>query len=1503
MDEAAAAAIKEDGAEKKPHNGDRTSENNVGPSAEDTADRVGVFCCRDCGEAFREEAAYLEHRHQHPQDSVYLDNQLDGLHDAEKDSETANFCTLCSLSFVEPSEFHLHMEKNHGQTSQKESSIQINSGITKQHTYECPDCGKCYGVIGHFLNHQRSHRQASKSVFHDLEHLKKKSFQCESCGRNYSRASALDAHRRCHEEKLVKLRNRSSGDAFHIEESIVEAKRCENQTDDTPEKPFKCSCGKAFTALLRLKTHQRFSRNSQCSPEEMKEKPKKSCNEFYCSECKKAFSGHIALFNHQRWHANHSNDSAKRFPCEECGKVFMTLTFYYRHQRTAHSDETPAKSFHHQVCQLQKKAFECKDCGLKFSRASALHSHQLHHTDVFRETEKEAQMHTSVLPQQNILESKRKETEQEQMESENVLPNSMVEKDLHVNETDDDMESYEPGDFNVQVISASESEDESVQDLKPDLELLCESDQEVRDDSDTGVSPSSIVSKPEMDLKIVQIDFEQADVQCAPIARESENKTSVERFDCPECYRSFSSASSLRVHRMWHGIHKRRQQTQGQSVAVYICDTCGHEASSYAAHCNHIQQHKNQNTSNDVLCQAEGLEKKTLTCNECGKSFSRLSALVSHQLHHPKRKQFQCPDCMMSYSHAASLFNHMKNCSAQKKENISVTKKEYNPKKTLLGPKIYHCEQCGKGFWSLGAYSHHKQSQTVCADLRLRKGIAGSLQSVNGHQRSSVKVACQVCGRKFRHKGIMALHMRKHENGNHKCELCNRSFRLFSSLLRHQVVHNDQLLPPPIKSFQHQVEQLKKNTYSCPDCGKLFSRAKALQFHMKSHGYETGHLPSSPRSTVTLENLQCATCLAHFNNKASLRAHQKLCIKRDSQAVDCKTEASENNDTLKLHKDSMDVSTQGSSEQITVKTEVKDHSGGLKMENQSGVGNLENPSTTNLKYKCKKCDRSFSVVGALNFHKRIHADGYKSVAKAKLAVSVMLKKPKQEEPSKGLFHCSECGRRFMSNSALGSHKRWHKEKKFSRSLLKDDDLKSVGHQTESGPFQCHKCGKQFFNHCVLQRHQMFNPQCQTKTESEPDSNKTVEFSCLECNKTFVQGSLLAAHCENEHSNTLESGDHQGDGLTLVDQVPEQAGSESTSSTLKTKAHQCPLCSMTFAKARGLRAHKWQAHSKRKGKNKVLYKVPLSTKKESIASSSEVKKTEDSPAVDNGTVTLKNSPVGRGKKKIRSDPPPVTSVTCLDCGKQCSSAGALLDHKKVCLESKQEIQTPEATAEVSPPLSRLSEHTAKCLFKCDKCGKAFQTEEQLGTHKTKAKSRPYCCALCCHGFWAENQLQQHLAWHDEVRCRLPNEVRYRLSAAMTSKPLKPNISCDDTRGKSFPSSTLNRPTLNPDSQSQISHKCQHCGKAFLSPTALQKHETQHCNNDSYHCSICPRTFSEIQDLINHHQECIGDYKRQSDSLAAVSSGDTNGLTCLECGTTFCQETDLHQHYIEHARGVY
>ncbi|XP_061531006.1 zinc finger protein 658B isoform X1 [Phycodurus eques] len=1350
---------------------DGTSPNSDAPPREDTADskcpvsvqEFGLFC-QDCGEAFGEEAAYLDHRNQHPDGkcAMYLE-PMDYSDEADEDEESTSSCQLCTLSFVDMNEFRSHMETHRVQSSE----TQEISGFTKQNSFECSDCGKRYSMLGHFLNHQRTHIQASKSLFSDLEDLKKKSFQCETCGRNYSRASALDAHRRGHEEKLFKRRYKTSRHMTTTDEAAL--KLIGKQTYGTPEKLFKCACGKTFPSMVRLKTHQRFSHNSECFPQEATGKLRK--NVFYCRECRKVFHGHLAWFNHEKWHENHSKDSPNRFPCESCGKVFMTQTFYYRHNRMVHSGETPAKSFLHQVGQLQKKGFECTDCGLKFSRPSALHSHQLQHTSAFGETEKVSQAHSSLL-HQDTWDGELKATQQlsHHVLAENVLADIRSEDDPHVNEPDEDvMESYEPGDFNVLVISASESEDEAVQDMNPNLESGSASDQEGRDN----VSASNLVSKPELDLKIVQVDFEPAKGQRSPAAEAPEDNATKERFDCPECYRWFTSAASLRAHIVWHNFRKRRRQTKGQSVEVYTCDN---EAHTFAA--GHFTEYENE--TNQELNQAELLKQKTVTCDICGTNLSHLP--------NQHDELSLCRNCETS-----SLLNHMSNRSVQRKESISATTKVYNPKKTLLGPKIYHCEQCGKGFWSLGAYLHHKQSPSQCIDVRLRTGRAQPAH--RGRSCSSMKVACPVCGRKFRHKGIMTLHMRTHENGNHKCEICNRAFRLFSSLIRHQVVHNE-LLPPPCKSFQHQVEQLQKNTYSCPDCGKLFSRAKALQFHMRYHGNESGHSPSPPRSSVRHEDFQCATCLKHFSNRASFRTHKKLCITKERILLG-KTGTLNNNERGKLSK----VNSQDSAVKLP-----------HKVKNEMEEVGMESPNTnpSEFKYKCNKCERSFSVIGALNLHKRIHAKGYKKVAKATLSSA-----PSEEELRKDYpFPCSECGKRFLSNSALGSHKRWHKNDK--RPNLKEE---VSDHQTST---------------------------LQPQPDMKPKTHQG--------RQAYEQGSLLA-----EQSNTLETRDTQtGDTSLNVNRVMNDGG-ESVSTTTIAKNYQCPLCLANFSKARGLRAHTWQAHSKStENKAKRVF--------DAQNTSCEIMSESISPKISNPPVS-------------KFDASPLI-VTNHECGLHCESAATVPDHK-LCPASELGVQAPEALAEVLPPYSRLSEQIVKCLFKCGKCGKDFQTEGQLETHKTKAKSRPFCCALCCNAFLTENQLQQHLAWHDQIRYRLPNEVRFRLSAALTTKSVK------------LTGNVPSQHALKQESQSVSS------SEAFLSSSALQNHKCWRCKSAVCDCTDPPVTADDFRSLSKHDQASLGD----CDSPAAVWSGARDSLTCLECGATFSQETDLHQHYTKHAQSMY
>ncbi|KAM9310781.1 uncharacterized protein KZ484_026598 isoform 3-T3 [Pholidichthys leucotaenia] len=992
MEEPAGEASREDEALQSAQNDEGTSGDSVGPFTGDTTDGDGVFCGPEtCRETFSEEAAHSEHRHQHLLENMHSNKQMDELPDAEKDNETHYFCTVCSLSFNALSEFHLHMETKHDPTSQKEPYI--NPQMTKQRTYECEDCGKTYGVIGHLLNHRRSHRQPSKSLFHDIEHLQKKAFQCESCGRSYSRASALDAHRRCHEEKLVKSKH-SSGDALSPKEPIEESKPGDNQTEDCP-KLFPCVCGKSFSSSMSLKTHQRFSRNSQCRPVEMKQKSKKSGMEFFCNECNKYFSGHLAFINHQRWHANQSNDSAKKFSCEECGKSFMTLAFYYRHQRTAHNDETPAKSFQHQLYQLQKKAFECKNCGLKFSRASALHSHERYHTDVFQETEKGDQIHCSPLPQDQMSKGVNEEkvvlktSTEEKIKSDNLPPSSIAEESC-VNENDE--ESYEPGDFNVQVISASESEDEPITEPNPDLELLCESDQEAE-----GAS-GSFASKPETDLKIVQVDYDQPDQDSALMARDPVEKME-ERFDCPDCYRWFTNPSSLRVHRMWHGIRKRRQQSQDKQKKKK-CKECGLKFTNLERFKTHRRQHaidpeepqtkdqtlppvkapsnsvdteKNQDKScSGAAAIVENISQRGYTCHFCAKYYVYLVSYRKHLLLHNKRFR-KDPESTEetegkeeNMQKDAEVVDHDSNGGSEPVNDLEITKppdssdpaEEMNaetlPSQTTDSENGVECKDCGLTFPNWEDYSTHLHQHALELEETPMENEMVPAEELAPETLDTGEDGDEAMSCETKELDMNDLPQTKLTDDVaspsssmwsprevYSCSICGKSYTYLSSFQKHQQIHENKTI---IKSPSEQI--LRK--YECPECGMVFIRRTRLIGHLRVH-----------RRQKLNTSRRCDTCNKMFPNKQVWMAHIHMHTKNPFWCLSCvkgfTTEA-----LLDEH--------------LQSHNQTKQECNNLNKSAQPS--SLDSTRNEMKPYQCAICKKNFSHPGKLILHRKKHARLY-----------------------------------------------------------------------------------------------------------------------------------------------------------------------------------------------------------------------------------------------------------------------------------------------------------------------------------------------------------------------------------------------------------------------------------------------------------------------------------------------------------------------------------------------
>ncbi|KAI7806422.1 zinc finger protein 208-like isoform X1 [Triplophysa rosa] len=1340
------------------------------------ADGDWLFCCEDSSVAFGNKEGYLEqHRkkiHDGPIVCLDTDSQWDNLLVSTDGGQRTFCCAVCGQRCSSSTEFFQHQLAHRNQEIKQEIDAGHHKGMVKPKRFQCKDCGKAFFSIGQCLNHQRSHKQASKSVFHQLAHLKKKSFQCPTCGRCYSRASALDAHRHCHEVKLVKSKSFETTEkppSLIDEPGQAESSEAKlEQTGDHQQNVYQCICGKSFRTIGGLGTHQRFSRS--CSDGKVKVKVKEKIkHQFECSECDKTFASAAALTAHQHWHKRRSVGDGQLCKCTECGKNFTSLSFLSKHQTKFHSKELPAKSFLHQVCQLKKKAFECQECGRRFSRLSALQSHQLYHTDVFHDIAKRGGV-------------KIFQDEEDDYDFGSTVYSQHTEKTVKGSDEVLDVETIDVDYEIVRVTASDYVESNSGQDPNPELVLVCESDQEEKDDislslMQTDASTASPVQLSPDDVKIVQIDFEHLNDETLKndVIMSKSSPQESELYTCPRCDQTFVKALSLHHHMLWQ------------------------------KDCQKFNKEKHEDRVAHKSYQLSDLEKNSIKCEECGVSFSSLSALQSHQQSHRiTEKPFACLQCDRSYLTAAGLYNHQKVCCGRKPSVNNVKEegktKHFNPTKSLLGPKVHHCKKCGKGFWSLGAFYHHKQYHVQCADVE-----RSTSEPEIGHIRRRKK------GRGGRRHG----QRKEYSKEKYECEVCGKSYHMLACFLKHKLSHDANGLQRAVKSFDYQLENLKKNSYQCPDCGKGFSRAMALQFHMKCHGYDSGlrviesaHLPLSPKK------LRCPTCNASFTCESLLVDHQKSCSKPNNDAEypqECETTGIEEQ-----------VASSQNAENVVV------HS-------TDSVTEQKTPLAT-LKYKCRDCNRSFSVIGALNFHKRIHVQGYTT----KKLRAEPARQPKvarvKLEPSlpNAPFACPECGRFFSTNSALGTHKRWHKDKKFARFLsrsYKKCSRKSV----DGGPYLCNLCGKGFFYLCVLRRHQLHHPRMESQHQEQADRQSKDRFTCPDCPMSFSSGSLLTAHFTDTHGKLDNTDKVQSEiSDTVESDPPLQKKCKMITKKGKPKArYKCPYCPKRFLNERGIRAHKWQKHLK-------VEVQPTASREERV-------------------------------------------FTCSPCKLLFASEEALHNHKSFCNANKKKLK-PSTEEE---PIQKIM---TKCFYKCHKCAKDFHSEEQLNAHKELAKSRPHTCALCCRGYWTESQLQQHLAWHDEVRRRLPTELRYRLSTSGSKLKALPHKS----------TSKVNYSVLlsNPEPNFQ----CQHCEKSFLSPHALQQHQAVHKSEEPFQCSLCPQIFHDIRDLIDHHQECLGD-KERKDSKLIPPERDAGNLTCIECGHSFNKEEELHQHYIAHARGEF
>ncbi|XP_071757758.2 uncharacterized protein LOC139913601 isoform X1 [Centroberyx gerrardi] len=364
-------------------------------------------------------------------------------------------------------------------------------------------------------------------------------------------------------------------------------------------------------------------------------------------------------------------------------------------------------------------------------------------------------------------------------------------------------------------------------------------------------------------------------------------------FTCQECYQNFPDSVALRLHQRCHAALK-----------PYECPECGMVFKHYSVMEDHRRKHTENMRSHQcnvcgktfkyssLLHQHQYLHtgQKPFRCPECGKKFAFAQNMKAHCRQHrlhennplssadqpskqapvpvhetargpgkentnqseePKRV-FNCPLCPQTSYTPANLRAHMliHEAEYEKIDSRSRPAREDVDKTWEKGHTCPHCPSIFRDEPSF--YGHllkvHKSIAHYLEKVKtgpVRKASPFSSDNVQGKWRSdgisSKSYKCSECGKMFRHRSVLELHMRIHSKDKpYQCKVCGKGFRFSSYLQQHLIIHTG------------------KKPYKCPDCGKDFAFLQNMKTHQKLHQEKP---------------FRCTSCRKGYSDEAQLQHH------------------------------------------------------------------------------------------------------------------------------------------------------------------------------------------------------------------------------------------------------------------------------------------------------------------------------------------------------------------------------------------------------------------------------------------------------------------------------------------------------------------------------------------------------------------------------------------------------------------------------------------------------
>ncbi|KAF0033145.1 zinc finger protein 16 [Scophthalmus maximus] len=244
-----------------------------------------------------------------------------------------------------------------------------------------------------------------------------------------------------------------------------------------------------------------------------------------------------------------------------------------------------------------------------------------------------------------------------------------------------------------------------------------------------------------------------------------------------------------------------RKPRNMQGEKPFSCTQCGKNFSTLG----NLKTHQRIHTG-----------ERPYSCSQCGKSFGQAGNLKRHQLIHTGQKPYVCAHCPKGFTKADDLRSHQRLHTGERPFICVTCGKSFGQSKELKAHQLSHtgerpfcCQHCGKSFTKETSYRNHVQIHT-----------------------GEKPFTCSQCGKTFSNSGVLKTHEKIHTGERpFGCTQCGKSFGRLGHLKAHQQIHTGE------------------RPYACPHCAKTFSQSGHLKAHEQIHRRERGDTASGGGSS------------------------------------------------------------------------------------------------------------------------------------------------------------------------------------------------------------------------------------------------------------------------------------------------------------------------------------------------------------------------------------------------------------------------------------------------------------------------------------------------------------------------------------------------------------------------------------------------------------------------------------------------------------------------------